>query len=215
VAAAASGKPGCAVATEQELLVLLGALMSDVEAVRDAGLRGLKSLSGAFPDDHESIYADIVRRTCVAKFDPVAENRTLAEDLWDEAGFEAHDGLCSELIADVIHPVSCVRSAAAEALASLLETRRAETSVILACLLETYEDKLEMAPPVLDNLGRVVEKSIDHWEPRSGIALALSKIAAYFDVAMVETVASFLVPGGLGDRDAIHQFSRIILNSDS
>ncbi len=58
-----------------------------------------------------------------------------------------------------------------------------------------------MAPPVMDHLGRVVDQPVDHWEPRSGVGIALAKIAPMFDVAMVETVASFLVPGGLGDRN--------------
>ena len=75
-----------------------------------------------------------------------------------------------------------------------------EVGLILTCLLETYEEKLELSPPVVDTFGRVVIPPVDHWEPRSGIAIALSKIATFFDRGMVKKVASFFVQEGLCDR---------------
>ena len=46
-----------------------------------------------------------------------------------------------------------------------------------------------------------MEPAIDHWEPRSGIGMSLSKLAPLFDAQMVEKAVSFFVPGGLGDRN--------------
>lgn len=45
-----------------------------------------------------------------------------------------------------------------------------------------------------------MEPAIDHWEPRSGIGMSLTKLAPLFDAKMVEKAVSFFVPGGLGDR---------------
>lgn len=125
--------------------------------MRDAGLRGLKSLVSAFPSGGEEARL-VARRTWVARFDPVEENRLLAKELWDAAGFDASSddlGLCDVIIDDVLHPVDCVRQAAAEGLAKLLEDRPAsKTAGILDVLLATYDEKLEMIPPVIDHLGR-------------------------------------------------------------
>ena len=63
-------------------------------------------------------------------------------------------------------------------------------------MLETYEEKLEVTPPVVDSLGRIVSPAVDHWEPRSGIAFALTKISTFFDRAMVKKVATFFVQEG-------------------
>ena len=194
---------GCARASKDEIEVLLGALVTDSEPVRDAGLRGLKSLVSAFPSSGPEARL-LARRAWVARFDPVEENRLLAKELWSEAGFEVRceDGLCDDIIDDVLHPVGCVRQAAAEGLAKLLEDRPAsKTASILDVLLATYNEKLEMIPPVIDHLGRTVEPAIDHWEPRSGIGMSLTKLAPLFDAQMVEKAVSFFVPGGLGDRN--------------
>ena len=67
----------------------------------------------------------------------------------------SEESLCDDVIDDVLHPVGCVRQAAAEALAKLLEDRPAsKTASILDVLLATYKEKLEMIPPVVDHLGR-------------------------------------------------------------
>lgn len=60
-----------------------------------------------------------------------------------------------------------------------------------------------MTKPILDQFGRVVEEPLDHWEQRSGIALALQKLAAYYDESMVLKIAAFLVPKALDDRNEI------------
>ena len=73
VALSASGGPGCARASKAEIDVLLGALVTDTEAVRDAGLRGLKGLVRVFSAGGPEART-IARRTWVARFVPSFDN---------------------------------------------------------------------------------------------------------------------------------------------
>ena len=67
-------------------------------------------------------------------------------------------------------------------------------------ILDLYDEKLETTPPLLDGLGRVVQESIDHWEPREGLASALQNLASNFGAEQVEKATNFLVKEGLIDR---------------
>lgn len=59
-----------------------------------------------------------------------------------------------------------------------------------------------MPPPVLDNFGRLVsEQPPDLWPARSGIAMAICKMAPHLPQEEIETLFSFLVPKALGDRN--------------
>ena len=60
---------------------------------------------------------------------------------------------------------------------------------------------LQIAPPVLDQLGRMISESPpDEYEARCGIALALGKIAPHLKPDNVRELFQFFVPTGLGDR---------------
>jgi len=136
----------------------------------------------------------------VARCDPSPENRELAARLWEEGGLEGTPHLSLQVLEDVAHPVEVVRQAAAEALAVLLTSAPAPTTQVLTTLLERYREKLDLSPAVMDENGRVVQEPIDHWEPRSGIALALARLAPLYTRPMVIMVVEFLVPLGLADR---------------
>ena len=133
------------------------------------------------------VYDNLVRRVWVAKCDPALENKDLAEQLWKSAELSVSSMLCLLVLEDVAHPVGVLKQAAADALAALLENNRDQTRTVLTVLLERYDEKLEMAPPLMDSLGRIVEQAIDHWEPRSGIALALAKIQTFYDELMINS----------------------------
>ena len=45
----------------------------------------------------------------VCRFDPEEEIKTLANNLWEEAGLEIDDRLCTSLVDDIIHPVSSMK----------------------------------------------------------------------------------------------------------
>lgn len=59
-----------------------------------------------------------------------------------------------------------------------------------------------MAPPVLDNFGRVVEQEgADQWRAREGVALLLKHLAPLLGSDHVATLTNFYIPDGLHDRN--------------
>ncbi len=199
---AASGKTGCASINESQLQIVMGALQSEVAAVRDAGLRGFRCLLQVLPEDkYGDVYQNMIRRMWVSRFDEVEEIAMLGREVWDAGNFATDPDLSMRVIDDVTHPVACVRSAGASALAELLEEDADSVSAVVQVLMDTFTEKLTMTKPVMDHLGRVVQDAVDHWEPRSGIALALKKLAPLFDVDTVASIADFLVPTALDDRN--------------
>ncbi|KAF8792212.1 eIF-2-alpha kinase activator GCN1 like protein [Argiope bruennichi] len=202
---AASGDDNCTVAEMPEINVLLSALLLKEEKARLGSLLGLKSLELVLPQpdtDYEN-GMQVVRRIFVACFDPVEENREIAERLWKDIGFSKSSDLCTYVLDDVVNKEELVRQAAADALAALLNEFPDKTSAIIDQLLEIYHEKLYLPPPVLDSLQRVISESPpDMWEARSGIALALGKMAPYLTLEQVTSLMSFFVSEGLGDRHA-------------
>lgn len=77
VAASASGEENCAVATLNELDVLLGALQNPQEMVRDSALRGLSLMISSIPSygDNYEFALKLSKRIWIAKFDCNEENR--------------------------------------------------------------------------------------------------------------------------------------------
>ena len=194
-----SGKPGLAKATEEELDSLFNAMKHENECVRDAALRGLDALEDAVPDEMSSQYQTFIQRLWVGRHDPIPENRILAEDLWDKHDLEPYPLLHEDVIADVVYPVSSPLRTAASV--SLSKCPDLDPEFTLRKILDLYDEKLETTPPVLDGLGRVVQDSIDHWEPRQGLGLALQNLAGSFtDPDLIEKATNFLVKEGLIDR---------------
>ena len=216
VAEASSGQVGCAVATKEEFDILLGGLQVEIVSVRDACLRGLLTMSEALETEEwanktqslTNVRRTLCQRVWIAKHDQdSSENAKFADKLWKKAQLastiEKGQYLSNGVLSDVVHPVDCIRQASAESLAAILKSEEMLSNVatILESLLETYVDKLEMTPPVLDSFGRVIQNQIDHWEPRSGVAFALEKIAPYYGqnnnvVKTVTRVATFFVQQG-------------------
>ncbi|PSN31349.1 eIF-2-alpha kinase activator GCN1, partial [Blattella germanica] len=202
VATSGSGAPGCARASADEIDSLLSALQNPSAVVRDAALRGLIAMIGAFPtlkEDYEQAIR-LIRRIWVARFDVCEENKELAGKLWEVADMQLPTALCEELLNDVIHPVDEIQQAGAQALAALLKEETHLIDHVLEKLLAIYHDKLAILPPKLDSFGRVIEQSVDTWEPRSGVALALAQIAPLLTPKSVSHLITFFVSVGLGDR---------------
>ncbi|XP_028269572.1 eIF-2-alpha kinase activator GCN1 [Parambassis ranga] len=200
--ASAGGGEGCAVAEQEEIDVLLDALLSPCFSVRDAALRGLLEMEFALPTDStEASGMSLLRRLWVSRFDVEEEGRALAEKLWESLGLELVPELCSLLIGDVTHHEEAIRTAAAEALSSAVSQYRDQSATVLSQLTELYHQKLYRPPPVLDALGRVISESPpDQWEARCGIALALNKLSQYLDESQVTPLFLFFVPDALNDR---------------
>ncbi|CAG9834134.1 unnamed protein product [Diabrotica balteata] len=203
VASCISGQVGCAKASTDEIDVLLGALQSPSSVLRDAALRGLTIDILTLPTfENDYAYAiKVFKRVWIAKFDEVEENRILAEQLWDEANMKFPAQLSEELMDDVEHPVECVQSAAAKSLAALLETDQSQVEEIMKKLVKLYQDRLKMIPAKIDEFGREVEKAVDTWFPRRGVALALAELAPLFTDELIADLIQFFVFQSLGDRN--------------
>ncbi|KAG8189603.1 hypothetical protein JTE90_018959 [Oedothorax gibbosus] len=202
---AASGEDNCSIASMDEISVLLSALLLKEEKARLAALKGLQSLEFVLPHP-DTNYEDgmkVVQRIFVACFDSEEQNRVIAEELWKTLGFSKCPELCDLILKDVVNNEILVRQSAADSLASLFEDFPEKTAETITKLLEIYHEKLYLPPPVLDSLQRVVSESPpDMWEARSGIALAIGKMAPYLNLQQVISLMSFFVPEGLGDRHA-------------
>jgi len=87
-----------------------------------------------------------VRQVWVTRFDPLDENKELSNRLWTSAELETYPELSSHLLEDIVHPIECVRYAAAASMAQLIEDKGRDADqidVVLTCLLKTYREKLE------------------------------------------------------------------------
>lgn len=70
--------------------------------------------------------------------------RVLADKVWELANLDFPAHLSEELMPDIEHPVECVQSAAARALAALLEDHQQQVQDTLDKLLSLYKDRLEV-----------------------------------------------------------------------
>lgn len=205
VADAVSGQSHRSIATKEEIEFIMNMLQSDMEIIRDAAVRSLIKIVDSLPsinDDYE-LGLLIVRRIFIAKHDVSIDIQDLGETLWENGGFEIPVVLGDELIQDIIHPESCIQKAAACALVTVIKEDPSIAKNILEQLLELYRDRLVLIPPVLDQFEREVVPAIDSWEPRRGVAIAISQIAQFFDLETVESVMQFMVSTGLRDREEI------------
>lgn len=202
VASSASGAPTCSVATLDEISVLMSALQSPASVVRDSALRGLTIIKSSIPT-YEINYDEAVtisKRIWISKFDVDEANRDLANKLWEDANLSFPADLNEELIRDIEHPVECIQVSAAEALAVLITDNKHYVAPLLQRLMKLYRQRLTMIPPKVDEFGREVEKSIDTWSPRRGVALALTQLAPLLDYDVIGTLVEFFVSTSLADR---------------
>jgi HEAT repeat protein len=213
VATCASGDPGCAKASINEIEVLLGGLQNPAVVVRDAALRSLTIVVSSLPS-YETDYdyaKEVSKRIWIAKFDENEDNRVLADRLWELAQLDFPVYLSEELMSDIEHPVECVQSAASRALAALLENNKEQVQETLDKLLKLYSARLQMIPAKLDEFGRELEKPIDTWFPRRGVALALAQLAPLITPDLIGDLVQFFVSTSLSDRN--EQVRKEMLNA--
>ncbi|XP_068678677.1 stalled ribosome sensor GCN1-like [Montipora foliosa] len=201
---ASSGDLGCATASPAEISVLLNSLESSSTSLRFATLQGLLVLKDILStEDHGTTQtAQLIKRLWVAKFDDDEENVKVADKLWEEVGYNVPEPLCSALLEDVVHDVEVIRNASTRALAAAITEHPDVAPSILQQLMDLYEVKLKIPPPLVDSLGRVVSSdSIDLSDARCGIALALGELSPKLSDEEVLPLFVFFVPTGLGDRN--------------
>nr|XP_018901965.1 PREDICTED: eIF-2-alpha kinase activator GCN1 [Bemisia tabaci] len=207
VAFCASGEEGCDVASTEEIDSFLCGLQNGNAYVRDSALRGMLQIVPSLPTQERNpkLFPNFTKRIWVAQFDSVEENKNLAKKLWDTCNLSINiNGLCNYLLEDVTHPVLSVQEATACALAAYLEESPPElTNMAIKSLLKAYKDKLTMLPPKMDMFGHVIEEPVDVWEPRVGIALALTQLAPLLSQENILKLIAFYVSTGLADRQSV------------
>ncbi|KAK9878672.1 hypothetical protein WA026_023121 [Henosepilachna vigintioctopunctata] len=203
VAKCLSGKEGSTEATKSEIDVLLEGLQAVKSVVRDSALRALTIIVDCLPTfetDYE--YAlKLNKRIWIAKFDVIEENRIIAEELWTLGNMNFPSDLCDQLLPDIENNVEPVQNASSKALAALLESNRNQIQPTLDALLQLYQNRLELIPPILDEFGREIEKAVDTWQPRRGVALALNEIAPLITPEQIGYIVEFFVSSSLSDRN--------------
>jgi len=77
----------------------------------------------------------------------------------------------------VTHPCEEVRSSASKALAAFLKSNPSKVDSTVQDLISSYNEYNIPTPPLIDNLGRVIQEGVDKWEGRCGVGLAIREIA--------------------------------------
>ncbi len=207
VSLAASGQAGCTEAMAEEVEVLLEALHSPATGVRDVALQCLCLLKDVLPSVEEDfdLGLSVARHVWVACNDPQPHIQQLAQKLREDLGLAVPcEELCTAIVCDTTHDQEVVRSGAALALAQVLTQHTAHVPPTLRTLLDLYQDKLYLPPPVLDEFGRLKEEQPpDMWPARSGVALTLRQLAPLLPAGQIPVVFEFFVPGALSDRSPV------------
>jgi HEAT repeat protein len=204
IALCANGTKGCAKATFDEVLTLLEALKSSVDAVRISALNALHILSTNVLvniNDENSKFI-LTHRVFVAQFDPLEECAAQAQQLFGDCHWKTSVSLCNALLDDIIIGNSILRHSVAGAMEALLSEYPDQTSKMIVQLMNIYREKAKVLPPLTDSFGRSIANSqVDNYEPRLGVALVLTQIAPLIPNENIEDLAKFFVPEALGDRN--------------
>lgn len=133
---------------DEEISVLLSALQSPSDVVRDSALRALTIMIESIPtfEKHPELAMLITKRIWIAKYDLNEENRCLANSLWSQAKLNYPIENCDLLMSDVEHPVECVQQSAGQALAALLENQPKKVDQMIEKLLKLYKSRLTVSP---------------------------------------------------------------------
>ncbi|XP_033233061.1 eIF-2-alpha kinase activator GCN1 [Drosophila pseudoobscura] len=203
----AKSSTGAASPDNHIIMVFLEALQCNIDSVRNIALRALKIMIEAIVNHlkvHNDLQKEVIVRLWIAKFDVAGENRDLAEIVWNMANLPLPE--FSEIIFNITHYELCIQKAAAESLIPLIKTDETLVQSGIKKLLDIYNEKLSLIPPVVDQFDREIEPATDQWKARRGVAFAFSQMAPYLSVEDINFIMHFMVSQGLGDReDIVHK----------
>ena len=208
VCSASNGDPGCAIAGDGEVSVLIDYLTSPNDVLRVNILQGLKVLSAALSimvyesTDVNTLANRLSTAVWMSKFDVVNNVQLAGSALWSEPScqFRIHPGICDGLLVHVVCAQEHLQMAASAAIANILEELDDCIGDVLEKLMNLYVKKSDVPKPVLDEMGRVLfEAPADKWEERTGIAEALAGIVPFLVNEQLLTLVSLIVPRGLSD----------------
>ncbi|KAE8335069.1 hypothetical protein BDV24DRAFT_14814 [Aspergillus arachidicola] len=181
-----------------ELDVLLqGAIVSDA-SVRTAILQAID----AEIDLTDLDFSEHIWLEC---HDHVEENAEIAETIWDDNALEVDDSSYGKIIPYLASKDSQLRNAAARALAHALESNPTKFDEVFSELQAKYESEAKPKVPEKDIYGMPKKMDMaDHWEFRSGIALAFTAMTNGFEGEQIVSFLRFLIERGpLIDRSPV------------
>uniref|UniRef100_A0A914UVT5 TOG domain-containing protein n=1 Tax=Plectus sambesii TaxID=2011161 RepID=A0A914UVT5_9BILA len=186
--------------------ITVNSLQNESRVVREYVLNMLLQMRACLPSicaKNEQLRLLVVRRLAVARQDPEENCVKLASQLWHEAKFELDVRVCTQLLEDVISPMDFARDAASKALQVALREYPDQISPVLVKLGNIYEQKNELAAPIMDEVGRIVSEARDFWEARAGVASALVLICPLLPDNLVNQYFDIIIPRALMDRNTL------------
>eukprot|EP00123_Amoebidium_parasiticum_P018627 comp24257_c0_seq1/m.44983 comp24257_c0_seq1/g.44983 ORF comp24257_c0_seq1/g.44983 comp24257_c0_seq1/m.44983 type:complete len:2647 (-) comp24257_c0_seq1:496-8436(-) len=181
---------------QSETEVLLNAYLSSTPALRKAVIESLAEL------DLEPT-PEVLTTCWLACYDEDDTNSALASELWDDKEFELVPEQCLLLAAVAETPLPTIQGAVARALSAALAVHSGQTNIVVQRLLTRHDELHQLPPQKFDEYGRpIVEKFVDPWEKRLGIATALKGIAPNITSNELMLVMDAFINCGFADRNA-------------
>ncbi|KAG0152638.1 hypothetical protein PDIDSM_1118 [Penicillium digitatum] len=129
--------------------------------------------------------------------DLVEENAKIADTIWEDNALEVDDTSFSKIMKYLDSKDYQLRGAAARALAHAIEFDKSRFAGILSELQSKYVEEIKPKAPEKDAYGMPKKiDTADHWEARSGIALAFNAMTNGFDGDESVSFLRFLIEKG-------------------
>ncbi|KAJ6069490.1 hypothetical protein N7499_011377 [Penicillium canescens] len=129
--------------------------------------------------------------------DTVEENAKIADTIWEDNALEVDDTTFSKIMKYLDPKDYQLRGAAARALAHAIEFDKSKFGGILSELQSKYIEEIKPKVPEKDAYGMPKKMdNVDHWEARSGIALAFSAMTKEFSADDTVSFLQFLIERG-------------------
>ena len=140
---------------------------------------------------------DFSEHIWLGSHDHIEENADIAETIWEENALEIDEDSYAKLIPYLAAQDWQLRGAAARALAHAIELNPSKFGGIVSELQSKYEDEARPKAPEKDKYGMPLKMDMtDHWECRSGIALAFNSMAKGFKGDQIVSFLRFLIERG-------------------
>ncbi|PYI28244.1 ARM repeat-containing protein [Aspergillus indologenus CBS 114.80] len=129
--------------------------------------------------------------------DHVEENAEIAENIWEENALEVDESSYGKIMPYLASKDSHLRGAAARALAHAIESNPSVFDEIVSELQSKYSIEIQPKAPEKDSYGMPKKMDMtDHWEFRSGIALAFGAMTNLFEGEQIVGFLRFLIERG-------------------
>lgn len=184
--------------TQKELDVLLRSTTSANVAARSAALQAI--------NDHLDLSEmNSSVNVWIACQDDDEDLAAIATEVWEESEFNVSKELVELIPVFLNDKARSTRTAAARALRQCLQALPDQVTSVRAQLQTTYHHESALLMPKADKHG-IVQRGelLDHWERRSGLALAFKEVCHVFTEDDLVPFMEFLISdGALSDRHSV------------